>query len=117
MTPEHEVRHNETFKGLTGADAMDLSNYVHFRNVQDGQKKSDLDLPTAPFNPHFLESANLDQPKGLWNLGQDDKKQTVTIRSLMWPGYMFYHRKGTNKFGSFYNGDGLKDRDLHFIIQ
>ena len=60
ITPEHEVRRNETFKGLTGADSMDLSNYVHFRNVQDEQKKSDLDLPTAPFNPHFLESANLD---------------------------------------------------------
>lgn len=60
MTPEHEVRRNESFRGLSGQDACKLSNYLHFRNVQNPQKKEDLDLPTAPFNPHFLETASDD---------------------------------------------------------
>ena len=117
MTPEHEVRRNETFKGLEGNDALDLSNYLHFRNVQDLQKKADLDLPTAPFNPHFLESVCHDQPKGCWNLVQDEKRESVVIRSFLWPGFQFYHKKGSNRFGSFYNGDGLKCLDIHFIVQ
>jgi hypothetical protein len=74
-------------------------------------------LPTAPFNPNFLESACEDQPRGCWNLIQDDRKETVIIRSLKWPGYQFYHKQGTDKFGSFYCGDGLKNLELHFIIQ
>lgn len=36
MTPDHQVRRNEAFRGLQGSDALDLSNYMHFRNVQDG---------------------------------------------------------------------------------
>lgn len=111
------MRRNETFKGLSGADACELSSYTHFRNVLDERKKEDLDLPTAPFNPCFLESISEDNPKGCWNLVLDDRKETVLIRSFMWPGYQFYHKQATNKFGSFYNGDGLKCLDLHFIIQ
>ena len=68
MTPEHQVRRNETFKGLCGSDATDLSNYMHFRNVLDEQKKRDLDLPTAPFNPQFLDAVCSDNPKGCWNI-------------------------------------------------
>jgi len=116
MTPDHQVRRNEAFKGLNGQDACDLSNYMHFRNVQDEQKRSDLDLPTAPFNPFFLEPLSADKPKGCWNLVQDDKKEKVILRSLMWPGFQFYHHKGSNRFGSFYNGDGLKCLELHFMI-
>jgi radial spoke head protein 9 len=91
MTPEHQVRRNESFQGLRGPDATELSNYLHFRNVQDGAKKADLDLPTAPFNPHFLEAVTEDKPKGCWNIVQCEKQATVVIRSLMWPGYQFYH--------------------------
>ncbi len=117
MTPQHQVRRNESFQGLRGADAHELSNYKHFRNVQDAMKKMDLDLPTAPFNPHFLDDITEDKPKGCWNIVQCEKQETVVIRSLMWPGYQFYHQKGTHRFGSFYVGDGLKCLDLHFIIQ
>ena len=57
MTPEHQVRRNEAFGGLSGESGMQLENYLHFRNVQDEQKRAELDLPTAPFNERFLESA------------------------------------------------------------
>lgn len=50
MTPEHQVRRNEAFRGLNSEDGMRLENYLHFRNVQDAAKRADLDLPTAPFN-------------------------------------------------------------------
>jgi hypothetical protein len=39
MTPEHQVRRNETFRGLSSAESHDLKNYVHFRNVQQSSKK------------------------------------------------------------------------------
>jgi radial spoke head protein 9 len=34
MTPTHQVRRNEAFKGLRGDQATSLQNYLHFRNVQ-----------------------------------------------------------------------------------
>jgi hypothetical protein len=39
MTSQHQVRRNEAFKGLGASDSLNLTNYVHFRNVQDAQKK------------------------------------------------------------------------------
>ena len=30
----------------------------------------------------------------------------VMIRSLMWPGYNFYHQTNSNRFGAIYIGDG-----------
>jgi len=116
MTPEHQVRRNEAFRGLKGDDATNLKSYLHFRNVQCPQKKSDLDLPTAPFNQDFLDSAASDMPKGSWNLQLDGRHENVLVRSLMWPGFQFFHRQGSNKFGSIYIGDGLKNLELHFMV-
>ena len=62
MTSQHQVRRNEAFKGLDQKDSLNLSNYLHFRNVQTEEKKAALDEPSAPFNAHFLESISLDQP-------------------------------------------------------
>ena len=47
---------------------MRLGSYLHFRNVQDEEKRRELDLPTAPFNERFLETAEQDQPRGCWSL-------------------------------------------------
>ena len=73
MTPEHQVRRNEAFQGLCAESGMRLGNYLHFRNVQDEAKRAELDLPTAPFNERFLETAELDQPRGCWSLQMDER--------------------------------------------
>lgn len=33
MTPQHQVRRNEAFSGLSERDAVKVDNYLHFRNV------------------------------------------------------------------------------------
>ena len=68
MTPTHQVRRNEAFKGLTQGEVSNLNNYMHFRNVQAQQYKEQLDLPGAPFNPSFLEPISDDFPRGLWTV-------------------------------------------------
>jgi len=66
MTPEHQVRRNEAFKGLSQDQCLALDNYQHFRNVQTEQKKAELDQPNIAFNRRFLETAANDMPKGCW---------------------------------------------------
>lgn len=67
------MRRNEAFRGLNREDGPRLENYLHFRNVQDEDKRAELDLPTAPFNERFLESAAQDQPRGSWNVQMDER--------------------------------------------
>lgn len=94
---------------------------MHFRNVQKQQYKDQLDQPGAPFNFSFLESISEDFPRGQWTIqggsDSDDSNRIVSVRSLLWPGFYFYHKAGSKKFGNFYVGDGLKNDELQFIIQ
>lgn len=85
--------------------------------MQDEDKRSELDLPTAPFNEKFLESAAQDQPRGSWTVQKDERGNTAVVRSLAWPGYQLFHKLNTNRFGAMYIGDGLKNLELHFIVQ
>jgi len=116
MTPNHEVKRNEAFRGLSQEKFLSLENYQHFRNVQTLTLKSELDKPSAPFNHRFLEPILDDFPKGLWSIQRDNTKTMAVIRNLLWPGWGFYHKTGSKKFGQMYIGDGLKNAELQFMI-
>ena len=117
MTSEHQVRRNEAFKGLSSDNSLALSSYQHFRNVQTKEKKELLDQPGIAFDSNFLESIDADKPSKCWSFQHDMQVKTVLGRSLLWPGFNFYHALGTKKFGSIYIGDGMKNLELQFMTQ
>lgn len=39
LTPNHELRYNDEFKGLSLKDIKNVSNYMHFRNPQTVEKQ------------------------------------------------------------------------------
>lgn len=112
MTAAHQVRRNEAFQGLNADDSLKITSYLHFRNVLVPEKKKQLDLPSAPFDPLFLEGIQDDKPNGCWSFQHDLAKRTVLGRNLLWPGFNFYHSLNKNKFGCVYIGDGLKNLEL-----
>lgn len=57
---------------------------------------------------HFLS--------GSWSLQFERGSGLVTLRSLLWPGYVFYHVPGTRSFGSVYFGSGEMNVDLPFML-
>jgi len=116
LTPIHEVRRNENFKGLNSQELTAISKYQHFRNVQLQEKKEFIERDDALFYPNFLDSLDYDLPRGAWSIHLDCSKTIATIRSLLWPGYVAYHRANTLVFGGCYIGDGIKNKDLPFMI-
>ena len=116
MTPQHELRRAEAFRGLNKEQAAKLSHYQHFRNVQHADKKALLDQSDAPFHKDILDGIQGDQPKGCWSLQMDERNETAVLRSLSWPGFQFFHKLSSNRFGNIYIGDGLKNQEVHFIV-
>jgi len=57
-----------------------------------------------------------DQPSGSWSLQTDTSKANATVRSLLWPGFVGYHRANSNIFGYIYIGSGIKNSDLPFLL-
>jgi radial spoke head protein 9 len=49
-------------------------------------------------------------------LQYDAAAGTVTLRSLLWPGYFFFHVAGTGRFGAAYFGAGEKNVDISFML-
>ena len=54
--------------------------------------------------------------KKSWSLQTDESKTEITLRSLLWPGYVSYHRTNSSIFGGAYMGYGIRSQDLHFLI-
>ena len=53
---------------------------------------------------------------GSWSLQFERGSALVTLRSLLWLGYVTYHVPGTRNFGSIYVGTGEKNNDLPFML-
>jgi len=116
ITPAHELSRNRAFAGLSQDEVHSLGPYLHFRNVQTKDKRMQLDRDDAIFTYDFLDPAELDLPKPCWSLQIDSTKTLVNVRSLLWPGYVAYHRANTQRFGGVYIGNGIKNIDLAFML-
>jgi len=115
-TPLGEVHTNRSFEGLSVTESGKLNSYMHFR---EGGITSTLSLKEkADLNPSidFLDTIEGDIPKGTWSLQFERGSGLVTLKSLQFLGYVFYHVPGTTKYGSFYAGTGEKNFDIPFML-
>jgi hypothetical protein len=68
MTPLREVRRNEAFKGLNKDDAFCMEKYHHYRQVQQKEKRDQIERDEAIYNHNFLDSISGDHPLKSWNI-------------------------------------------------
>jgi radial spoke head protein 9 len=68
LTPIHEVRRNEGFRGLRGPAAFALESYAHFRAVLSKEKRDLIDRDDGIFNNNFLDTLAQDPLKGAWSI-------------------------------------------------
>lgn len=63
-----------------------------------------------------MDSLKDDELKESWSIQTDESKTEVTVRSLLWPGYIGYHRANSIVFGGVYMGTGLRCEDFPFLV-
>ena len=105
------------FKGLTSVEAGNLYYYRHFRPAKRLLEKTILQRADLDYSVDFLDPVVEDIPGNIsWSLQYEQGGDMVTIKSLLWLGYVFYHVPNTRFFGSLYYGNGFKNNDLPFMI-
>jgi radial spoke head protein 9 len=112
----HQAMTNASFNGLSAGDAQSLGSYFHFRDPVKLPRKGVLETKKMVKATDFLDPINEDNPQGCWSLQTSENGQTVTLRSLLWPGYYFYHNIGTSDYGGAYFGDGRKNSAILFML-
>ncbi len=76
VIPEHELRLNETFKGLPEKELKNLKMYHHFRPIT--QNKSIIESDDAIFRYDFLDCIENDKVRGCWSAQLDSTKKIVS---------------------------------------
>jgi len=112
VSPTHTIIGNSNFMGLSNSEAMDLENYYHFRKPEKTLRERNGMISET----EFLDSILTTHPKGGWSLQVNPTRSTVTIRSLLFPGYSFSHDIATNKFSGVYFGNGVRNADIAFML-
>lgn len=107
-----ELIPNATFSGLSSAAATDLSSYCFLHKPM----KKDVLAAAAPKPTELLKSVATAIPKGQWSCRMVPAFNAVSIRSLYWPGFFFYHIPNTTQHGYCYFGTGEKNVDIAFML-
>lgn len=117
LTPTSEILSNASFN-LTPADISNMSSYLLFRNPTNPSTLAAIRRDSATNNFNFLDALGDGEPAGVWSLQTDADGLTVSIRSLVWPGFeaTFTANRGTSYGAGYYFGSGLKNEDVLFMI-
>ncbi len=59
-----------------------------------------------------MDSLDQDAIKKSWSVQSDESNTEITLRSLLWAGYVGYHRTNSSVFGGVYMGNGIRSQDL-----
>jgi len=114
VDPYHCVVKNGNFSGLSVAEAGSELSYFHFREPLDPIRMRDEDGLIKKTG--FLDPITNTHPKGAWSITSNPCMSIFTLRSLLYPGYVFYHKVGTSEFGGAYFGTGQKNEDIAFML-
>lgn len=92
ITSKNELAPNVLFSGLQYPDK--LESYIH----------GGLGAPLS------------EDVQGSWTIQYDTFRGIATLRSLMFPGYVFVFKSDTNEFDALYFGTGEANKDMMFML-
>jgi len=116
VTPSHRVMKNPTYQGLSHSESASLRSFFHFRDPVQLKAMGALERKGLVTSTDFMDPISTDLPAGCWALKGNASKTMVTLSSLKFPGYHFFHKPGTSVYGGAYFGDGIENQDLIFMI-
>lgn len=110
------VIENMGFEGLSTLDAREIKSFQHFRVPT---RKLNVNLLTRydyNYAIDFLDPLDTDIPQGCWQLQLTPDEDYVILRSMYWPGLLFFHKLRTPRHGFIYFGYGKKCVDSTFLL-
>jgi len=113
MSATGDVAKNPSFSGIDKATAMSASGYVFVNKT----KPKDTLAPAAKNALDFLVSCDDFVPKGALCPHYDEATGAVTVRNLVWPGFLAYtFPEMGGMWGYCYFGTGEKNVDIAFML-
>ncbi|KAJ3036627.1 Radial spoke head protein 9 [Rhizophlyctis rosea] len=113
----HKLRPNNAFQGISKSELGQLTSYLHFRDGFDINKRTLLERANNfDESLDIFEPISRDEPKGVWSAQVERGGSVAILRSLLWPGYVFFHAPTPPKWGAMYYGTGQKNANVGFML-
>lgn len=115
-TPEGIVIENLSFEGLSTLDAREIKSFQHFRIPTRKMNTNLLTRDDYNYAIDFLDPLDIDIPEGCWQIHITPEEDKVILKSMYWPGLMFFHQLRSSRHGFIYFGYGKKSIDSAFEL-
>jgi radial spoke head protein 9 len=79
MALTHELRYNDTFRGLNLEQALDKKSWLHFRQPLTDEKMQMMQRPETVFCSNFLDDILNDLPMNCWSLQSNITNEFVNL--------------------------------------
>ena len=109
------ITYNPCFRGLTKMDATQMKNFQLFRFPLNNRNDNLLKREDYNYQTDFFDTIDDLVPSNSFSM-VINKRDVVIIRSLKWPGMVFYHKLNTMYQGFFYFGNARENLDLPFMM-
>lgn len=116
QSPNGQVYENRNFGGLSVSESAKLCNYMHLRKAENFMMKTAFQRANYDRSLDFMDCLEDDIPKGSWSLQFERGSGQLTLRSLLWLGYTFFHVPESRIYGGVYVGNGERNIDLPFML-
>ncbi|KAJ8934913.1 hypothetical protein NQ318_012463 [Aromia moschata] len=114
--PDGVIVENLSFEGLTTLDAREISSFLHLRPPTQKFNTNLLIRDDYNYAMDFLDPLDIDIPEGCWMIQITTAEDLVILKSIYWPGMIFFHYLRSPRHGFVYFGHGKKCMDLPFML-
>lgn len=109
--------YNPMFRGLSLTDGSKFENYLLYRNPREKWNANLLKKINYNYSVDIFDSTDIIVPREQsFCLTIEQDPIIVFIKSLHWPGMVFFHKCRTEQHGFCYFGDARKNLDLLFML-
>ena len=109
---DHTIVPSPTYVGASFDAACAVKSYVYMNKP----KPVDVNASATKAAADFLTLASDCMPAGSLTTSFDAANNVVTVRSLLYPGFITYNFVGMPIWGNCYSGNGLKNVDIAFML-
>lgn len=109
------VTYNPCFRGLSRLDASLLKNFQLFRFPLNNRNYNLTKREDYNYQTDFFDTIDDLVPANCFSININNRDVCI-VRSLKWPGTVFFHKLNTMYQGFFYFGNGRENLDLLFML-
>lgn len=117
LRPDGLTTFSSFFQGLNHMEAFDLSNYQLLRQPKAPCAENLMKRPDYNYSTDTFDTIATILPEGQsFSVNIDPDSGLSVVKSMYWPGMVFFHKLQTNAHGFCYMGNGIRNHDLLFML-